>query len=259
MSRLPLFPDNVLRFLADSPTPLTKREIAQAFHIKGEDGRIILKEILRELEQSGAIIKQAGQVYSVPKALPTVTMIELIDIDADGDLLAKPTDWDEHSQGDLPRIELKPDERSHLMGVGDRALARLKRLSDKLYEAEVIRTMEAPQNRVLGVVARIGRGFILKPTDRKAKYEFDINPSDLNGAQVGDLCTAEVQPARGLRNKRVRILETIGQQDDPKAISLVAMHMVGIKPEFPKAVTDETKDMEVPDLKGARICAIFRW
>ncbi|HEY0900899.1 MAG TPA: ribonuclease R [Micavibrio sp.] len=250
MSRFTLSPDNIVRFLADSPTPLTKREIAQAFHIKGEDGRIILKEILRDLEHSGAIIKQAGQVYSVPKALPTVAMVEIIDIDADGDVLAKPTEWDEHTQGDLPRIEVQPDAQSHAIGVGDRALARLKRLSDRLYEAEIIRTMEAPQNRVLGVVERIGRGFILKPTDRKAKYEFDIAPADLNGARVGDLCTAEVQPSRGLRNKRVRILESIGSQDDPKAISLVAMHMVGIKPEFPKAVIDETKPMDVPDLKG---------
>lgn len=250
MSRYTLSPENILELLADSPTPLTKREIAQAFHVKGEDGRIVLKDILREMEQNGTIIKQAGQAYTVPKGLPTVAMIEILDVDADGDLLAKPTEWDEHSQGEMPRIEVAPDPKSNALGSGDRALARLKRLSDRLYEAEIIRTMDAPQNRVLGVVVKISRGFLLKPTDRKAKYEFDLAQADLNGAQVGDLCVAEVQPSRGLRNKRVRVLEVIGQQDDPKAISLVAMHMVGIKPEFPRAVTDETKDMTVPDLKG---------
>ena len=31
---------------------------------------------------------------------------------------------------------------------------------------------------------------------------------------------------------------------------LVAMHTVGIRPDFPKIVIDETKNMTVPDLKG---------
>ena len=251
MKNSSLSPDNILRFLSDSPTPLTKREIAQAFHIKGDDGRIVLKDILRELESRGAIIKLAGQAYAVPQALPTVAVIEITDIDADGDLLAKPTEWDEAVQGDLPRIDVMPDRNGQSnLGAGDRALANLKRLSDKIYEAEIIRRLDTPQNRVMGLVVKIPRGFILKPTDRKAKYDFDLMQADLNGAEPGDLCIAEVQPARGLRNKRVRVIEVIGQQDDPKAISLVAMHTVGIKPEFPKAVIDETKDMIVPDLKG---------
>ena len=251
MKNSSLSPDNILRFLSDSPTPLTKREIAQAFHIKGDDGRIVLKDILRELESRGAIIKLAGQAYAVPQALPTVAVIEITDIDADGDLLAKPTEWDEAVQGDLPRIDVMPDRNGQSnLGAGDRALAKLKRLSDKIYEAEIIRRLDTPQNRVMGLVVKIPRGFILKPTDRKAKYDFDLMQADLNGAEPGDLCIAEVQPARGLRNKRVRVIEVIGQQDDPKAISLVAMHTVGIKPEFPKAVIDETKDMIVPDLKG---------
>lgn len=241
--------DAVLTFLADSPTPLTKRELVSAFDIKG-DGRILLKDILRELEEDGSIVKQPGQAYAVPKALASVATIEITGMDADGDLFAKPTEWDEATQGDLPRIEVIPDNKRASLAEGDRALARLKRITDKLYEAEIIRTLDAPQNRVLGVIVKIKRGFILKPTDRKAKYEFDIVQSDLNGAQEGDLCVAEVQPSRGLNNKRVRIVETIGRQDDPKAISLVAMHQVGIRAEFPKAVIEETKNMTVPELKG---------
>ncbi|QQG36119.1 MAG: ribonuclease R [Micavibrio aeruginosavorus] len=250
MKDLPLSADAIIRFLAESPTPLTKREIARAFDIKG-DGRILLKEILRELEDSGAIVRQPGQAYAVPKALPTVGIIEITDIDADGDLLARPAEWDDITQGDRPRIEVMPAGKGHAdLGAGDRALARLRRISDKLYEAEIIRRLDAPQNRVLGMVVKINRGFILKPTDRKAKYEFDLPQADMNGAKPGDLCVAEVQPGRGLRNKRVRILEVVGQQNDPRTISVVAMHEVGIKPEFTGDVINETKQMTVPDLKG---------
>lgn len=250
MKHDPLSPESILHFLAESPTPLTKREIARAFDIKG-DGRILLKDILRDLEERGAIVKQPGQAYAVPKALPTVTVIEITDIDADGDLLAKPTEWDEATQGDLPRIDVMPDKNGHSnLAAGDRALAKLNRINDKKYEAEIIRRLDAPQNRVLGMVEKISRGFILKPTDRRAKYDFDLHQADLNGAVPGDLCIAEVQPSRGLRNKRVRVIEVIGQQDDPKTISVVAMHEVGIKPEFTQDVINETKPMTVPDLKG---------
>lgn len=245
-----LSPESILHFLAESPTPLTKREIARAFDIKG-DGRILLKDILRELEERGSIVKQPGQAYAVPKALPTVTVIEITDIDADGDLLAKPTEWDEATQGDLPRIDVMPDQKGHAsLAAGDRALAKLRRIDDKTYEAEIIRRLDAPQNRVLGMIEKISRGFILKPTDRRAKYDFDLHQADLNGARPGDLCIAEVQPSRGLRNKRVRVIEVIGQQNDPKTISVVAMHEVGIKPEFTQDVINETKPMTVPDLKG---------
>lgn len=250
MKHDPLSPESILHFLAESPTPLTKREIARAFDIKG-DGRILLKDILRELEERGSIVKQPGQAYAVPKALPTVTVIEITDIDADGDLLAKPTEWDEATQGDLPRIDVMPDQKGHAsLAAGDRALAKLRRIDDKTYEAEIIRRLDAPQNRVLGMVEKISRGFILKPTDRRAKYDFDLHQADLNGARPGDLCIAEVQPSRGLRNKRVRVIEVIGQQNDPKTISVVAMHEVGIKPEFTQDVINETKPMTVPDLKG---------
>jgi ribonuclease R len=250
MKHDPLSPESILHFLAESPTPLTKREIARAFDIQG-DGRILLKDILRELEERGSIVKQPGQAYAVPKALPTVTVIEITDIDADGDLLAKPTEWDEATQGDLPRIDVMPDQKGHAsLAAGDRALAKLRRIDDKTYEAEIIRRLDAPQNRVLGMVEKISRGFILKPTDRRAKYDFDLHQADLNGARPGDLCIAEVQPSRGLRNKRVRVIEVIGQQNDPKTISVVAMHEVGIKPEFTQDVINETKPMTVPDLKG---------
>lgn len=250
MKHDPLSPESILHFLAESPTPLTKREIARAFDIQG-DGRLLLKDILRELEERGSIVKQPGQAYAVPKALPTVTVIEITDIDADGDLLAKPTEWDEATQGDLPRIDVMPDQKGHAsLAAGDRALAKLRRVDDKTYEAEIIRRLDAPQNRVLGMVEKISRGFILKPTDRRAKYDFDLHQADLNGARPGDLCVAEVQPSRGLRNKRVRVIEVIGQQNDPKTISVVAMHEVGIKPEFTQDVINETKPMTVPDLKG---------
>ena len=48
--------DAILRLIAESPSPLSKRDIVQAFGIRGDDRRDI-KDMLRDLEAEGAIIK----------------------------------------------------------------------------------------------------------------------------------------------------------------------------------------------------------
>jgi ribonuclease R len=241
----------LIEFLSNAETPVTKRELARALNVKGDD-RILLKQLLRELEEEGVLVKQPGQEYAVPKGLPSVGIIEITDIDVDGDMLARPTEWNEAAQGPMPRIEVAPVEgRGHpALEEGDRALAKLKRKSDTLYEAQVIRKLDTPQGHVMGLVKRHKNAFVLQPTDKRAKYDFDLAQADLNGATDGDLAVGEIQPARGLKRKKVRVIEVIGRENDPKAISLIALYEAGIKPEFPQEVLAATETMDVPDLKG---------
>lgn len=250
MTKLP-DKNSILRFIAESPTPLTKREITDAFHVKGDEGRRIIKDALRELEAEGAIVKQPGQEYAVPQGLPSVTIIEITDIDVDGDVFARPTEWHE-SQGPVPKIEVAPEKKTGhaTYKQGDRVLARVERRSDKFYEATVIRRLDDPRGQVMGLIVQQKRGFILQPADKRAKHDFDVAQEDLNGAKDGDLAVGEIQPSRGLRNKKVRITQVIGSSNDPKAISLIALHEAGLVEKFPPAVIDATKDMKVPDLKG---------
>lgn len=242
---------SILRLIAESPTPLTKREITAAFHVKGDEDRRIIKDTLRELEAEGAIIKQPGQEYAVPEGLPSVSIIEITDIDVDGDVFARPTEWHD-AQGPAPKIEVVPEKKTGhpTYKQGDRVLARMQRRSDKYYEAHVIRRLDDPRGQVMGLVIQQKRGFILQPTEKRAKHNFDIVQEDLKGAKDGDLAVGEIQPSRGLHNKKVRIIEVIGSVDDPKAISLIALHEAGLVEKFPLSVIEETKDMKVPDLKG---------
>lgn len=241
----------ILDYIQNSSEPMTKREIARAFKVKGGENRIVLKQILKKLENEGVISKHPGGGYSVPEGLPSVCVIEVCDIDVDGDVFAKPTEWNEEHQGPLPRIELMPGKKGHPAAkVGDRVLARLSRVGENTYEARTIKALDSAQGRVLGLVAYDKHGPILVPTDKKAKYDFVINPGDMNGAQEGDLAVGEIQPARGLKRKKVRIVEVIGKRDDPKAISVISLHEAGLREDWPDAVIKETKGMKVPDLKG---------
>lgn len=249
MSRLTS--EALLSFITDCTSPVTKRELARAFNVKGDE-RIELKRLLAALEADGLIVKQPGHAFSVPEGLPTVVVAQVEEVDIDGEIYATPTEWQEDAQGPAPRILILPDPvKGHTaMREGDRALVKVKRLSEKSYEGRVIRRLDAPQARAMGIVRRMKNGFVVTPTDKRAKYDYDLPQADLNGAREGDLVLVEVQPARGLHRKKVRVIENVGNPEDPKSISLIALHEAGIKPFFPEDVIAETQNMIVPDLKG---------
>jgi len=240
-------PQDIIDYLAQSATPQTKRELVRAFGIRGDD-RIGFKKLLRRLERDGDLIKQAGGGFTIPDGLPAVSVIEVHDIDVDGDVFAKPAKWNKDNEP-LPTIIVIPAKRGHAtLGVGDRALARLEREPDGIYKAHIIRRLDTPKDRVMGVIRRQKKGYILQPTDKKARYDFDIAQNDIGDAKEGDLAIGELQPGRGLKNKQVRIVMVIGHEADPKAISLISAHEVGLREEFPAAVIAATKKMQVPPL-----------
>ena len=244
----------IFDFIKTSKTPVTKRQVARAFHIKGGENRVALKQILKSLEKDGSIAKQAGGVYSAPDGLPPVAVVQVYEIDLDGDIFAKPLEWDEELHGKPPRIEIMPDTKNFKnMREGSKALCRLSRLSDNVYEARIIRAVDegvrgAEGADVLGIIRLQKNGAVLQPTNKRAKYDFDIAMGDLNGAKDGDLAAAEVLPSRGQMRKKVRIVEVLGRQGDPKTISLISLHEAGLSDHFPQNVIDETKDMKVPPL-----------
>jgi len=238
-------PDEIYKYIANSDKALTKRDLVRAFDIKG-DGRITLKDILREMEGSGRILKGAGQAYSLPNSLAHITTIIVTEIDIDGDVFAKPMDWNEETQGPAPRIEILSKQP---LKEGDRALARLKKYTPKLYEGRVIRRIDQERLTVIGEVAQTARSFILKPIDKRAKHDFEIHQNDLNGAQKGDLVVGEVLPSRGIKQRKLKVSEVIGNKNDVNAISIIALHEAGLHEHFLEKVTAETKGLKVPPLE----------
>ncbi|MFP4097970.1 MAG: ribonuclease R [Alphaproteobacteria bacterium] len=245
--------ETVFDFIKTSPKPLTKREIARAFGIKGGDNRIVLKQILKSLVHDSSIVKQAGGAYSAPDGLAPVGVMRVHKISNDGDVYALPLDWDESLHGAPPAIEIVPDQKNYRnVREGSRALCRLSRTGEHAYEARIIRLIDEGSRyeggHVLGIVQLQKRGAIVKPTDKRAKHDFDVANGDLRGAGEGDLVKAELMPSRGLKRKQVRIIDVLGKQGDARTISLIALHEAGLSENFPQAVIDETRGMKVPAL-----------
>ncbi len=71
----------------------TKRDLARSLGLKGSD-RINLKRILKELEAEGAIQGRKKTGFTKRGELPEVGLIEVSGVDDEGELLARPLNWD---------------------------------------------------------------------------------------------------------------------------------------------------------------------
>lgn len=247
-----LNPKTLLAFLSENG-PAGKNDIAAAFKIKG-DVRIALKDILRELEDAGQIIKIGGQRYAVPQGLPEVLPLRVASVTLDGDLIAEPAEWDTDRQGPRPKVEIDADAKDHAtLNEGDLILARVKKGDDEIYTAKIIRRIDSAIASIVGDVIKTREAYAVRTLAKRGADHFDLKIDDLNGAEPGDLVRAEITKSRTPENNRARVLEVIGKAGDPKIISLVAAHELGLRTEFPAAVVKEAEKMPRPTMGDGRM------
>lgn len=247
----PLLPSkkDILDFIQGTPGHTGKREIARAFGIRGAN-RVGLKALLAELADEG-LIKGRRKRVAAKGQLPSVTVIDIVSRDDDGEFIAVPARWDEH--GPAPRIILAPSRESRIgsPGIGDRALARLSRLepddpSDAQYEARIIKKLPAEQTQLLGIYRTRPDGGVIEPIDRKVLREWSIRQGDEHEAQDGDLVRFGIDKSRSRLHSSAKIVEVVGNPESEGAISLIALHSLGIPYEFPASVLEEADQVAPP-------------
>ncbi|WP_293332128.1 ribonuclease R [Parvibaculum sp.] len=252
--------EEILAFLADNPGKTSKREIGRAFNVKGDD-RIPLKQLLKAMTEEGIIARDEAKNLRRTDELPPVTVVEITHTDTDGELIARPVSWPGEEQP--PLIVIAPDTSRRKRdydeppaGVGDRVLARLEKVEDEdeayPYEARVIRRVGKGAERILGLYRKNpkGKGGRLVPVEKKARNEYEIAPDDVNGAEDGNLVLGETIPGKRYGLSRARIREIFGDSEDPRSISLIAIHTHGIPDEFPAEVIAEAEAAKHHGLKG---------
>lgn len=232
---------DLLEFIQQSPAHVGKREIARAFNMTGA-ARTVLRQMMKELEQSGDIERGRRRRVGKPGSLPETMVVEIVATDTDGELIARPLAWAEKEKP--PRIYMAPQRRQGepVVGVGDRVLAKLRRLRDDSYEGRTIRRITAAPATVLGVYRQGPQGGRLVPTDRRHKQEYSVPRGEAGDAEPGELVLGEIMSGpRPLGLRPVRIIERLGSASNPKAISLVAIHAAGIPTEFSEAAVEQAK------------------
>ena len=217
---------------ARAPVKIGKREIARAFAIKGSD-KIGLKRVLKELEAEGAI-ERHRKALSRPGRLGAVVLAEIYTRDRDGDLLAKPVEWND-ADGRAPTIVLHMPRKQPpgpAPGLGDRALVRTEIIRDAVgsepaYSGRVVKVLAKSRTNVLGIYrAGPGPGGQVFPVDKKTanRGALAVRAGDEGEARDGDLVAVEMLGSGRLGLPNARVQERIGSFASEKAVSLIAIH-----------------------------------
>ncbi|MBX3428655.1 MAG: ribonuclease R [Hyphomonadaceae bacterium] len=256
----PLTRERVLEAIRKIGGKAQKRDIAHELGI-GSDQKKELRHILRDLEESGALGRTGRKSYADANALPESGVMDIVDRDHDGELLARMRG----SEGYFgPVIRLAPGDSRRMkgeaaIGVGDRVLARIHRDDDGEFIAKVVKRLGQSAHRILGVYRanksernRDFGGGRVEPADRKARHDILIESQNAGDAKDGDLVFAELAPERGRQHgpKRGIIKEVIGRESDPRAASILAMHTHGIREGFSPEEEAQATAAQKPTLRG---------
>jgi ribonuclease R len=233
--------DAVLEYLARNPGRSSKRDIAKAFQLHGDD-RIALKLLLHELEQDGALERQGKRLVR-HDALPPVAVLDIRERDADGGLIGVPVTWNEAEKGEAPKVRIGVSRfaKGPQAGVGNRVLARIfapAHGSDQ-HTARVMKLIDTRKDALLAVLRVLPDGTMrAEPTERK-QSEHAIAAGDEGTAKSGDL--VEIVPVGQARYglPRGRVVAVIGAIKSEKAVSMIAIHAHGIPHVFPADVEAE--------------------
>jgi ribonuclease R len=233
--------DELLAFIRERSGNVGTREIARAFGAKNAD-RAELKRMLRDLTEGGHIERHRKRLHR-PGILPPVVLADVTGRDSDGELLARPTEWDEDAHGAAPVIRIASQRRARpgeVAGVGDRALLRVKRDGEET-NGRVIKLIDRAKHRVLGIFRGLpDGGGRLVPIDKKQLgRELAIPRERTAGAADGDLVAVEVARQGRLGLPAASVVERLGSLKSEKAVSLIAIHAHGIPHTFSHSLMGE--------------------
>ncbi len=250
MSQMPS-KEEILHWISENPTETSKRDISRAFGIKGA-ARIDLKRLLKELEAEGHLAKRK-KTYRDPDKLPPVSVLQVTAATADGDLTARPMEW--QGEAEEPRILIIPRASDPALGEGDRILARLTETTGEFaYEARLIRRIGTNPHLVLGIVRMTPEGGRIQPIDKGAGQRMAGGQGRSRWCQRGRIGRGRtIRPPQGRMGlPRARIVNRLGDPSQPKAVSLIAIHQHGIPHDFPDEVIAEADAMQPATLARAK-------
>jgi ribonuclease R len=215
--------------------PLLLKELRVILDVPSEDSELF-NQVIEELEAEGRIYKTHGNRYGIPSRLNLVT--GRIQGHERGYGFVIP---DDEAMED---IFIPADSLNGAMH-NDRVVARVNRKSssDKRMEGEVIRILKRANVTLVGTFDKSASfGFVVSDNKRISGDIF-IPKGGFNGARKGQKVVVEIiKYPEQRRNAEGRIVEIIGDKNDPGTDIISIMKSYKIEEEFPEEALNQAEN-----------------
>ncbi|HEX6589038.1 MAG TPA: ribonuclease R [Longimicrobiales bacterium] len=244
---MPIEPQHIVDHLREqSGRPLKAKELAKALGVANDDYSEF-KELLRRLEDEGAIYRVKQQRYAAPQKINLV--VGRLQTIRSGAGFVSPDQGDEDLFIPPHALESAVD--------GDRVVARIeRRRRGERAQGTVIKVLERARSRVVGEYHTERNFGFVEPDDQKLKRDVFIPPDAEMGAQDGDLVVVEIESWGDDRHGPAgRVVEVLGPRDRPGVDVLAILHDHELPASFPPdvqaaAVAINRQGIRAKDLQG---------
>ena len=180
-----------------------------------------------------------------------MVVADIVERDRDGDLIARPVEWNE--EGEAPRIQVRlpkfKRDKAPAPGMGARVLMRvdfdpLATAKAPPYSGRVVKILDRAKTRMLGVYRELesGGGRAL-PIEKRALGREIFVPAGMAGeAREGDLVALELLREGRFGLPSARVVERLGSVDTERAVSMIALAAHGIPHVFSAATLREADE-----------------
>ncbi len=230
--------DIILKLMKEKTNrPMKFSELMKLFSIP-ETQRREFRRIVKYLATEGSLVKLRGGRYGLPSEMNLVN----------GTLQGHPDGYGfvvpEHGDEDIFIGKQKMGGAMH----GDIVLTRIENKNTRFSrpEGRVIRVLQRKTQSLVGLFEPLGRDGWVTPSDPKYFQDIFIPGKEKKRAKPGQLVKVEILEFPTRHNPPVgRVIQILGNKDDPEAELRLIFHKHNINPEFPQKVLKEVKQISM--------------
>ena len=216
---------SLLRFIESQNGQITKREIAKHFGIKGDERRV-LNQYLRELSTEGTVDVHRRREIKTHSTPPKTGIFQAVEIDDMGDVWARVVDEDGVTGAKIIIQTHFQADKNLSVGIGERFVGLTSRNEkENIWQVKIVKKLGLVIEKIYGVLSLHNpqSGGRIIPADKKQKNELLVLPEHLGDAKDGDLVAVRLLPNRGYGPRKCEIVEVLGNNNDPKSASILAI------------------------------------
>ncbi len=211
--------------------PTTEKDVIKQLRVKGE-ARLEAKRVIEALVAKGELVRTRTDRIGLPEKMDLLA--GRLEMKRGGFGFVVP------SEAGLADVYVPSTELADALH-GDRVLVHVaKKSADGRLEGRIVKVVERVTTQIVGRLETDAGGTRVVPFDPRFPYEVFLPDKDLGGAKVKDMVVVELTryPAP-YRAPLGRIVEVVGNVDEPGVDLLVVVAKHGLPDEFPDDVRAE--------------------